>query len=232
MSALASDDNDTALETLSDQEAVSSNISQQYNRYYKWISALAKIDKEFEWLKRFLEESSPRPCETKVSVVESIGGSLSIRKVKGKGNLSKLLKSNPEAEQASSTGIQTRIIIVTYPETWSIDRAKLVLLVLHFGIDPVHLFNHLFHDGSYMDTHCPKVDWKPDLGSTTSTPLLPSERKAWMELKAFSSESKLAAFLRVTPGDSVLQQPKQSRFVSIDPANTHSISLIAITRRC
>ena len=112
--------------------------------YADFVAAPQNTRVEFRWPQSFFEQPGPTPSLTTACVVDRHSTSLEINGAHDTTGLSRLLVRRP----GTSTGIRTRIIIVSYPDTRSLDRPLLDFLAMRYAVRPLHLYYHLYHINS------------------------------------------------------------------------------------
>jgi len=112
----------------------------KFQSYREYVKHLSLDYSELEWLSNFLSYSGTSPSVTRVRIIDSIGSQyLKMQDFPAPGKrLSMALKSR-------SDDIQTRIVIVSYIQSWSIDRDVINTIGVHFQLDPWFLWGHLDH---------------------------------------------------------------------------------------
>jgi hypothetical protein len=112
----------------------------KFQSYRECVKHLSLDYPELGWLSDFLSHSGTTPSVTRVRIIDSIGGQyLKMQDFPASGKqLSKALKSR-------SDDIKTRIVIVSYIQSWNIDRDVINTIGMHFKLDPWFLWGHLDH---------------------------------------------------------------------------------------
>jgi len=156
-----------------------------FSSYTDYVATLKESDGQYGWLHTFLSRPGPSPGVTEAFVIDRRSTGLKIWGARDMHGLSELL--NRPSDHKS------RVIIISYPESWSFDRQILEFLAMRYALNPLHLFKHLCHRNSWTDAFCPSVSWKFDLGwiADASPIVLP-----WENFTEFSlpfSEGALAA---------------------------------------
>ncbi len=154
-----------------------------YSSYRAFLDTNVKSWPEFRWMQVFLEHQTSNPSDTQVDVIDSKDGFLHSSHAPYTGSQS-LLK----ALQHRSSDVNTRIIIVSYRESFSIDRGVVEVLGRFFGIDPLAFLQHFHHEhlqqeDSYNDKYKSRLAYQPHA-------FLPSEQPAQGRYLHFGLESR------------------------------------------
>ncbi|KAI9775116.1 MAG: hypothetical protein M1839_001427 [Geoglossum umbratile] len=121
----------------------------KFRSYSEYVRHLSLDYPELGWLSDFLSYPGSTPSVTRVRIVDSIGGGLLRTQdfpVSGKP-LTEALKDHPG-------DILTRLVIVSYFQSWNIDRDLINTIGIHFKLDPWFLWGHLDHYYESNDALC------------------------------------------------------------------------------
>ena len=170
----------------------------QFSSYRDFVSHLSVDYPEFAWLRDFLAKPGATPSVTRVVVIDSTkDGRLNTPELDGTlPTLSQTLNHYP-------ANVQTRIIHVSYIQSWSIDRDLIDALGMRFDIDPLFFWGHLDHYWASKDRLCPRGS--RDVQRLWIQPL-PSER-LFLDIRCIS-----VAFSAIFLGDSD-ESPKTSKLL-------------------
>jgi hypothetical protein len=152
-------------------EAINTNEF-PYDSYREYIKELAMSQPEFEWLLSLLYSPSPKPAETTVLILESNEGKLKITEVEDISR-SGLLSLIWNLENSYNT----RIIVVLYSQTWSIDREVIDAIGTAYNVDPMFFWQTLDHFYAKNDRLCPESIRSRQNAGTLWTFPLPSEQR-------------------------------------------------------
>ena len=148
---------------------------------------------DFEWLNEFMRRPEPVPGETRVVVGECSNKSIKMNYCNDAEHIQKFLQ---ESDSDVDGGIKVRLVLLCYRESWNFDRTVLKAVAKKYAIPPMFLWAHFCHENSWFERDCPQeVRWKKAVGYEIETPLLPSERQAWIELKTGFSNECLSALI-------------------------------------
>lgn len=152
--------------SLSPESEKSSSSQPRYASYKQYLDENATDWPELKWMQvrlpqeeigrrgltptqSFMNTPSGDPDDTRVTVIDSIDGAFHRQSIPttDPNSLSTVLESR-------GSSVKTRIIIVDYKESFSIDRAVVDTLGTTFDIDPLVFQEHFFHEalefeGSY-----------------------------------------------------------------------------------
>jgi len=117
-----------------------------YSSYKEYIDAYVSEWPEYQWLQHFLGKPGSQPSETKTTVLDSIDGSL-IERAQFTSDITGL----SDMLSSRSADVKTRLIIVSYPESWRIDRQVVDLLGWTFDIDPNFFRRHFYYYFVYIE---------------------------------------------------------------------------------
>lgn len=151
--------------------------------------------KDFGWLYEFLGRRDPVPGKTRVVVGESLNKSIKLNHCNDAGHIQNFLQ---ESDSNIDGGIKVRLVLLYYRESWSVDRTVLKAVAEKYAIPPTFLWSHFCHNmNSYERAFDVPLDVrrKWDVDYDIETPFLPSERKAWIELKTGFSNECLSALI-------------------------------------
>lgn len=154
-----------------------------YPSYRAFLDTNVKSWPELRWMQVFLEHQGSNPSDTQVDVIDSKDGSLHSSQVPytGAQNLFKALEHR-------SSDVNTRIIIVSYRESLSIDRGVVEVLGRLLSIDPLAFLQHFHHESlqqenSYNDKYKSRLAYEPHA-------FLPSEQPTQGRCLHFGLESR------------------------------------------
>ncbi|KAF7512214.1 hypothetical protein GJ744_002376 [Endocarpon pusillum] len=154
-----------------------------YPSYRAFLDTNVKTWPELRWMQVFLEHQCNNPGDTQVDVIDSKDGSLHSSQVPytGAQNLFKALGHR-------SSDVNTRIIIVSYRESLSIDRGVVEVLGRLLSIDPLAFLQHFHHENlqqedSYNDKYKSRLAYEPHA-------FLPSEQPTQGRCLHFGLESR------------------------------------------
>ena len=154
-----------------------------YSSYRAFLDTNVESWPELRWMQVFLEHQGSNPSDTQVDVIDSKDGSLHSSQVPytGAQNLLKALEHR-------SFDVNTRIIIVSYRESLSIDRGIVEVLGRLFSIDPLAFLQHFHHErlqqeDSYNDKYKSRLAYEPHA-------FLPSEQPSQGRCLHFGLESR------------------------------------------
>ena len=100
---------------------------------------------------RFLSAPGALPSETRVQLIDSIDNELRIKSFPNLFIRDALLEELARRPAHATT----RIVYVSYPETWSIDRDVVEVIGYHFRVNPLFFWGHMHHCYSSKDRLCP-----------------------------------------------------------------------------
>ena len=159
--------------------------------YADYTAFLRDHRTDFKWLYEFMRRPEPVPGQTRVVVGESSNKSIKLNDCNGAEHIQKFLQ---ESDSNEDDGVKVRLVLLCYRQSGSFDRTVLKAVAERYAIPPLFLWAHFYHEWSWFDRDFPKdVNWKP--GDGIETPLLPSERQAWIELKTRFSKECLSALI-------------------------------------
>ena len=142
-----------------------SQTQPSFKSYLEYLTQLVKIEPQFEWLHQFLSKEGAQPSETILIIADSIGNRLHVR------NFSSDPSGFQTKVQYRPVHVQTRIVLVCYEQTWSVNRDVVDKVGLAFNIDPTFLWEHFDHPAAESDKLSPiyKPRWRmgPERGSPT-----------------------------------------------------------------
>ncbi|KAH0538554.1 hypothetical protein FGG08_004842 [Glutinoglossum americanum] len=121
----------------------------RFQSYLEYITHLSLGYPEFGWLRDFLSQPGASPSVTRVLLVDSVkDGHLQTQDFPGPSRtLSEALKHRME-------DVQTRILVVSYFQSWNIDREVIDAIGMHYMLDPWFLWGHLDHYYASGDALC------------------------------------------------------------------------------
>jgi hypothetical protein len=132
--------------------------------YRKYIESLLPVYPEFKWLSAFLGEPQDDPSKTRVIIADSSAGNIKLQDFTTDiSGLSEALKNRP-------VKCKTRVILISYAQSWSVARDVIDLIGTTFNIDPQFYWSHFHHEKAHMDKNAPL--WQHD--TRTPTPPLAS----------------------------------------------------------
>jgi hypothetical protein len=154
--------------TIASPPAITEMEEPTFRSYSEYVRHLSLDYPELGWLSDFLSYPGSTPSVTRVRIVDSIEGGLLRTQdftVSGKP-LTEALKDRPG-------DILTRLVIVSYFQSWNIDRDVVNTIGMHFKLDPWFLWGHLDHYYESNDALCKnrRRDFQPK-----PIEALPSER--------------------------------------------------------
>lgn len=131
----------------------------------------ANSDLDLAWLRMFLlYHQGGQGCSTEALVFS--GHDMDGTKVSSASDASSLAKLlEPGSGPAESS---PKMILLSYPQTWSLDRQILGVVASKYNLDSELLQRHLYHEGSRNDMLAPRTNLVAP-GSIRSV-VLPSER--------------------------------------------------------
>ncbi|KAI9867658.1 MAG: hypothetical protein M1813_008458 [Trichoglossum hirsutum] len=121
----------------------------QFQSYREYVAHLSLDYPEFGWLRDFLSHSGANPSVTRVLLLDGVEDSLRTQDFPGSS------QTLAEALKHRSKEVQIRIVVVSYIQSWNIDRDVIDTLGTHFRLDPWFLWGHLDHYYASDDTLCP-----------------------------------------------------------------------------
>ncbi len=141
-----------------------------FKSYLEYVTQLVKIEPQFEWLYQFLSKEGAQASETVLILADSIDNRLLVR------NFSSDPSGFQKEVQYRPASVQTRIVLVSYEQTWSINRDVVDKVGLAFNVDPTFLWEHFDHPAAERDKLAPidKPRWR--MGSEDRIPALISQR--------------------------------------------------------
>lgn len=145
---------------------------------------------DFGWLYHFMRRE-PVPGQTRVVVGESSNKSIKLNDCSGAEHNQKFLQ---ESDSNKDDGVKVRLVLLCYRESWSFDRTVLKAVAKRYAIPPMFLLAHFYHERSWSERDYPQ-DRYWELEEGIGTPLLPSERQAWIELRTGFSNECLSALI-------------------------------------
>ena len=116
-----------------------------FSTYASYIAALSSVDSRFEWLSHFWshDPKPASPCDTILRVIDNENGLLRERSMP----VEKITKC------PKSTSV--RLVILSYTETWSIDRHVLDKVAMALDLSPYFLWQHFDHEDIDLENHAP-----------------------------------------------------------------------------
>lgn len=164
-----------------------------FKSYREYIATLVKYERQYQWLHEFLAKQGAQPSDTSLVFADSIDNEIRITDFS-----SDLSGFEHEVEQRSSD-IQTRIVLICYEETWSVDREIVDKVGLAFDIDATFLWEHFDHSAAKRDRLSPvdKPRWQQ--GPKIDSYLLPSENDS---VVISDGNSRMSALFQHSGGSS------------------------------
>ena len=154
----------------SEDSSIESRTQPSFKSYLEYVTQLMKIEPQFEWLYQFLSKEGAQPPETVLILADSIDNRLHV------SNFS----SNPSGFQKEiqyrAISVQTRIVLVCYQQTWSVNRDIVDKVGLAFNVDPTFLWEHFDHPAVESDKLGPIDTPRWRMGSSDRRPGLISQR--------------------------------------------------------
>ncbi|KAH0563072.1 hypothetical protein GP486_002366 [Trichoglossum hirsutum] len=121
----------------------------QSQSYREYVTRLSLDYPEYGWLRDFLSHPGANPSVTRVLLLDSVDDNLRAQDFLGSSQaLAEALKRRPE-------DVQFRVVVVSYFQSWNIDRDVVDTLGIHFRLDPLFLWGHLDHYYASNDALCP-----------------------------------------------------------------------------
>lgn len=114
--------------------SISAGRPQSWSSYTAFVTALTRVDANFEWLRLFLSHT---PAEG------SSGGRLIVLQSEN-GQLKEHTGAIDNLSLPPDFG-STRLIILSYEEVWSIDRELLDHVALSLDVPPFFLLQHFLY---------------------------------------------------------------------------------------
>ncbi|KIW98782.1 uncharacterized protein Z519_00445 [Cladophialophora bantiana CBS 173.52] len=144
-----------------------------FTSYASYVAELAKLQPEFRWLSCFFSHPGGHPAETQVFILDSAGSQLDKRELqyKLKSDIAVALTDRPDQ-------VTTRVVIVRYIQTWSIDRKVVEALGEHFDLKPIffwQVFDHYYAKNDRLRP--PDMADRHQTGTLWTFPV-PSEQKS------------------------------------------------------
>ncbi len=121
------------------------NLRHQFRSYRDYVASLAKDHPEFGWLNLFLAKPGANPSQISVLIADSLNNTMQLE------NFSSKVSECHDALQQRPIEVKTRIILVSYHQTWSIDRDIADSIGLAFDIDPTFFWAHFDHREARVD---------------------------------------------------------------------------------
>lgn len=116
--------------------------------YSAYVDALARVDDNFEWLSRyFAEHRQGDPKGGHLNILETIDG-----------NIKDHVCSLDELGSPPRPG-NTRIVVLSYDQVWSIDREVLDKIAMTLNLPPYFLWQHLSYEGNHCEDAWPENVW-------------------------------------------------------------------------
>ena len=140
-----------------------------FNSYREYLATLVETEIQYQWLHEFFAKRGAQPSETSLVLADSIDNRIQIRDFS-----SDLAGFQQKVEQRSSD-IQTRIVLIWYKETWSVDREIVDKVSLTFDINAAFLWEHFEHLGAKTDRLSPIEKARWEQGPEIDIQLLASE---------------------------------------------------------
>lgn len=140
-----------------------------FKTYLEYVTTLAKMEPQFEWLFHFLSKEGAEPSETVLILADSIDNRLHV------SNFSSDPSGFQKEVQYRPVDVQTRIVLVCYEQTWSVNRDVVDKVGLAFNVDPTFLWEHFDHLAAEGDKLSPIDTPRWRMGSEDRTPVLISQ---------------------------------------------------------
>ena len=167
----------------------------RYASYLEFVDACSQVRPEYRWLQTFLRRQDEAP-ETQTTIFDVTGGSVTEH-----GPFSTASTDFCQLLVSRSPDIKTRLIVVTYNNSWAVDRPLLDLLGLHFNIDPNFLRRHFYYYFIYIEDVKTSMKRSKDTIQRESC-LLPSQENAVEFHLSYTREyDKLSAYLHEDCGN-------------------------------
>ena len=134
----------------SSNEGIAGNVStpssfSKYTSYRQFVEACSKVRDEYRWLQTFLAHHD-EALETRTTIFDAEGKSLTER-----GSFSVVSPEFRLLIASRLSNIKTRLVIVTYRESWAIDRSLIDLLGLRFNMNPDFFRRHFYYPCIYNE---------------------------------------------------------------------------------
>ncbi len=149
-----------------------------YRSYREFVEKSVEDWPQYRWLLIFFSHRGGSSRDTRVTVFDSVDGSLiqTAFSITDPGRFRTFLDSRPSS-------VRSRIIILAYKETWSVDRKFVDILASCIGLDPEDLQRHLKHGCQRLESVPFNLDdverkWERNdlISDSYYTPFLPSEQ--------------------------------------------------------
>jgi hypothetical protein len=160
-----------------DSQRESRETNPRYSSYKEFIEKNMEKWPQYRWLQVFFNHGGGSPRDTRTTVFDSVGESLleTVFSTTDPSRFRNFLDSRP-------SNVRSRIIILAYKETWSVDHTFVDMLASRRGLSPDHLGRHLWHDNQLsasVPSHLAQILKKvilDDYYSRSYAPCLPSEQ--------------------------------------------------------
>ena len=160
-----------------------------YSSYKEFIEKNMEEWPQYRWLQIFFNHGGGSSGDTRTTVFDSVGESLleTVFSTTDPSRFRNFLDSRP-------SNVRSRIIILAYKETWSVDRTFVDMLASRLGISPDHLRRHLWHDSQVsasVPSHLAQILRKvilDDYCSSSYAPCLPSEQVGQLKFIQFDGD--------------------------------------------
>jgi len=192
---------------LADDIGASMTPLSSFQTYADYIAKLKTRELQYDWLHDFFKGPGPTPSLTTVYVVDRLAHGMRVFGTRDATGLATLLNPRPDVSD-----VRARVIIMSYESTWTIDRPMLDFIAMKYQLSALHLFQHLYHEGSCAEADLPTPFDLPREMATSV--MFPSE--GFVEFQAPGRNAALAAIKATASEDdhrrpSGLPQPIESK---------------------
>ena len=130
--------------------------------YTSFVNALARVDSNFQWLSHFFSRNRQG---------DSLGGNLNIIE-SSTSNIKDHACSLDDLQTPPKLG-NTRIVVLSYEESWALDRKVLDKIAISLNLPPFFLWHHLEYEGN------------------RSEKAFPEDLRGWSNSRPYSAASKV-----------------------------------------
>ena len=135
----------------------SPHIPRPRQSYKDIVSARRSERPEYEWLQTFLEHPGPCNSETLAVVFDSDGETLIER-----GQFSADTPQFSRILAARPSEVRTRYIVVSYQQSWNVDRSIVEKLCSTYNVEPDFFREHFYYHDIYSEDNDGPERWLKD----------------------------------------------------------------------